>query len=148
MDGKLAGINSAIFTKSGGSIGIGFAIPANLVSSTVASALAGKGIKRPWFGAQGETVTFELARSLGLDRPGGVLINAVYRGGPADRAGLKAGDVVLTVDGREVNDPRALKFRISMRRLGETVKLDVIREGSHVHQVGRASCRGRGWKYR
>src|SRR3546814_2690693 len=64
MDGKLAGINSAIFTKSGGSIGIGFAIPANLVSSTVASALAGKGIKRPWFGAQGETVTFELARSL------------------------------------------------------------------------------------
>lgn len=131
MDGKLAGINSAIFTKSGGSIGIGFAIPANLVSSTVASALAGKGIKRPWFGAQGETVTFELARSLGLDRPGGVLINAVYRGGPADRAGLKAGDVVLTVDGREVNDPRALKFRISTRRLGETVKLDVIREGRH-----------------
>lgn len=132
MDGKLAGINSAIFTKSGGSIGIGFAIPANLVSSTVASALAGKGIKRPWFGAQGETVTFELARSLGLDRPGGVLINAVYRGGPADRAGLKAGDIVLTVDGREVNDPRALKFRISTRRLGETAKLGVIREGRHL----------------
>jgi serine protease Do len=132
MDGKLAGINSAIFTKSGGSIGIGFAIPANLVSSTVASALAGKGIKRPWFGAQGETVTYELARSLGLDRPGGVLINAVYRGGPADRAGLKAGDIVEAVDGREVSDPRALKFRISTRRLGETAKLEVMREGRRV----------------
>src|SRR3546814_16176757 len=118
MDGKLAGINSAIFTKSGGSIGIGFAIPANLVSSTVASALAGKGIKRPWFGAQGETVTFELARSLGLDRPGGVLINAVYRRGPAAPAGLKAAGVVVTVAGREVNRPRARTFRPPPRRRG------------------------------
>src|SRR3546814_16610748 len=83
MDGKLAGINSAIFTKSGGSIGIGFAIPANLVSSTVASALAGQGVKRPCFGAPGETVTFELARSPAPGRPGGVLDHAVYRGGPA-----------------------------------------------------------------
>src|SRR3546814_20690119 len=94
------------------------------------------------------TVTFELARSLGLDRPGGVLINAVYRGGPADRAGLKAGDVVLTVDGREVNDPRALKFRISTRRLGATVKPDVIREGRHgdltLALVGAPDARKRG----
>src|SRR3546814_13886923 len=111
MDGKLAVINSAIFTKSGGSIGIGFAIPATLVSSTVASALAGKGIKRPWFGAQGETVTFDLARPPALDRPAGLLITAVYRGGPAARASLTAGEVVLTVDGRAVNHPRSFKFR-------------------------------------
>lgn len=129
MDGKLVGINTAIFSRSGGSIGIGFAIPANLVSSTVASAMAGKGIKRPWFGANGEAVTSEIAQGLGMARPNGVLVGEVWRGGPADRAGLKAGDVVLAIDGREVNDPQALRFRIATRKLGDTAALDVLRRG-------------------
>lgn len=132
LDGKLAGINTAIFSRSGGSIGIGFAIPSNLVASTVASALAGKGIKRPWFGAHGETVTSEIAQGLGLPRPGGVLIGEVYPGGPADRAGLRAGDVVLAIDGREVNDPQGVKFRIATRKLGETAVLDVLRRGQRL----------------
>lgn len=132
MDGKLAGINTAIFSRSGGSIGIGFAIPANLVSSTVASAMAGKGIKRPWFGASGEVVTSEIAQGLGMARPNGVLVGEVYRGGPADRAGLRAGDVVLAIDGREVNDPQALRFRIATRKLGETADLDVQRRDQRV----------------
>lgn len=132
MDGKLAGINTAIFSRSGGSIGIGFAIPANLVSSTVASAMAGKGIRRPWFGASGEVVTSEIAQGLGMPRPNGVLVGEVYRGGPADRAGLKAGDVVLAIDGREVNDPQALRFRIATRKLGETAAVDVQRRGQRV----------------
>ncbi|WP_370153201.1 Do family serine endopeptidase [Ferrovibrio sp.] len=132
MDGKLAGINTAIFSKSGGSVGIGFAIPSNLVASTVASAVAGKGIHRPWLGAHGERVTSEIALGLGLQRPAGVLINAVRRDSPAGRAGLQAGDVVLAVDGREVNDPQALKFRISTRKLGETASLDVLREGRRI----------------
>jgi Do/DeqQ family serine protease len=133
MDGKLVGINTAIFSRSGGSIGIGFAIPANLVSSTVASAMAGKGIKRPWFGANGEAVTSEIAQGLGMARPNGVLVGEVWRGGPADRAGLKAGDVVLAIDGREVNDPQALRFRIATRKLGDTAALDVLRRGQRMN---------------
>lgn len=129
LDGKLAGINTAIFSRSGGSIGIGFAIPANLVSSTVASAMAGKGIKRPWFGASGEVVTNEIAQGLGMPRPTGVLIGEVFRGGPADQAGLRAGDVVLAIDSRAVNDPQALRFRIATRKLGETAQLEVFRRG-------------------
>jgi Do/DeqQ family serine protease len=132
MDGKLAGINTAIFSRSGGSIGIGFAIPSNLVASTVASALAGKGIKRPWFGAHGETVTSDIALGLGLSRPGGVLVSEVYPGGPADRAGLRPGDVILTVDGREVNDPQGVKFRIATRRIGETATIEVLRRGQRL----------------
>lgn len=129
LDGKLAGINTAIFSRSGGSIGIGFAIPSNLVSSTVASAVAGKGIKRPWFGASGEVVTNEIAQGLGMSRPTGVLIGEVFRGGPADQAGLRAGDVVLAIDSRQVNDPQALRFRIATRKLGETAQLEVFRRG-------------------
>lgn len=132
MDGKLAGINTAIFSRSGGSVGIGFAIPSNLVASTVASAMAGKGIRRPWFGASGEPVTNEVAQGLGLARPGGVLISDVYPGGPADRAGLRVGDVVLAMDGRPVDDPEALRFRIATRKLGEIATLDVLRRGRRI----------------
>jgi len=129
LDGRLVGINTAIFSQSGGSVGIGFAIPANLVASTVASALSGKGIRRPWFGAQGNPVTAEIAQGLGMERPAGVLVGQIYPKGSADRAGLRTGDVILRVDGREVNDPRALKFRIATRKLGETAKLQVLRQG-------------------
>ncbi|WP_428247020.1 DegQ family serine endoprotease [Ferrovibrio sp.] len=129
MDGRLAGINTAIFSKTGGSVGIGFAIPSNLVAATVASALSGKGIRRPWFGANATPVTSEAAQGLGMERPNGVLVGQTFPGGPADRAGLRTGDVVLKVDGREVNDPRALKFRIATRKLGETATLDILRQG-------------------
>jgi len=129
MDGRLAGINTAIFSKSGGSVGIGFAIPSNLVAATVTSALSGKGIRRPWFGAGGGTVTSEVAQGLGMERPYGVLVGQIFPGGPAERAGLRTGDVIVRVDGREVNDPRALKFRIATRKLGETASLEVLRQG-------------------
>ena len=129
MDGRLVGINTAIFSQSGGSIGIGFAIPSNLVASTVASAVSGKGIKRPWFGANGTSVGNEAAQGLGLERPQGVLVGSIYPNGPAAQAGLRTGDVILRVDGREVNDPRALKFRIATRKLGEAATLDVLRQG-------------------
>ena len=133
IHGNVVGVNTAIFSPTGGSVGIGFAIPANLVSSTVASAMAGKGIKRPWFGASGEAVTSEIAQGLGMARPNGVLVGEVWRGGPADRAGLKAGDVVLAIDGREVNDPQALRFRIATRKLGDTAALDVLRRGQRLN---------------
>ena len=122
MDGKLVGINTAIFARDGGgSIGIGFAIPSNMVRTVVAGAgtEAGGRIVRPWFGAGGQSVTAELASSLGLPRPFGVLLNAIYPGGPAERAGLRRGDVVTHVDGREVGDTDALRFRRSEEHTSE-----------------------------
>jgi S1-C subfamily serine protease len=105
MDGHLVGINTAIFSRSGGSHGIGFAIPSNMVRLVVQAALQGGTVQRPWFGASLQPVTSDLAESLGLDRPGGALIKGVYAKGPAARAGLKAGDVVVSIDGKRVQDP-------------------------------------------
>jgi serine protease Do len=129
VDGRLVGINTAIFSKTGGSVGIGFAVPANMVAVVVRAAESGSAIARPWYGATGQPMTRELAASLGLDRPVGVLVKAIYTGGPADKAGLRPGDVVRSVDGREVDDPEALRFRIATREVGATVRLSVLRGG-------------------
>ncbi len=127
-DGRLAGINTAIYSRTGESIGIGFAIPANLARRVVEGALGG-GIKLPWFGADGQAVTGDIAQTMGLSRPGGVLLKSVYPGGPASRAGLKTGDVVLSVDGVDVEDIQALNYRIATHRAGETVKARVAGGG-------------------
>ena len=99
LDGRLAGINTAIFSRSGGSIGIGFAIPANMARVVIAGAAAGGRFVRAWLGAAGQEVTAEMAQALDLERPGGVILNAIHPGGPADEAGLRIGDVVTAVDG-------------------------------------------------
>ena len=129
MDGKLVGINTAIFSRSGGSLGIGFAIPSNMVASVVQSAVKGAKVVRPWFGAAGQAVTSDLAASLGLDRPVGIIISDLYRNGPGARAGLRVGDVITAIDGREVSDPRALRFRIATLPLDSTATLAVVRKG-------------------
>jgi serine protease Do len=129
IEGRLVGINTAIYSRTGGSHGIGFAIPANMVRSVLDGALGEGKVVRPWLGASGQAVTSEIAKSLDLDRPRGVLINNVFSGGPADDAGLKAGDVVLSVQGREVSNPEAMKFRIATRPVGETVGLSILRDG-------------------
>lgn len=128
-DGQLVGINTAIFSRSGGSVGIGFAIPSNMVSAVVQSALGGQGVERPWFGAALQAVTSELAESLGLDRPGGALVQRTYKGGPADRAGLETGDVIYEVDGREVIDPQAVRYRIATKGVGGRVNVGYRRNG-------------------
>jgi serine protease Do len=127
MDGRLIGINSAIFSRTGGSVGIGFAIPSNMVRSVLDAAADGGRIVRPWVGASGQAVTTDLMPSLGLKRPAGVLINDIYPGGPADRAGIQTGDVILGVGGREVNDPEALRFRIATRAAGDTIEFMIWR---------------------
>jgi len=132
MDGKVVGINSAIFSRSGGSQGVGFAIPSNMVAMVVHGALTEGKIVRPWLGASAQALTSEIAQSLGLERPVGVLINEVYPGGPADRAGLKVGDVVRAVDGRQVDDPPSLVFRIGSRPVGGSVTLLLLRDGQEV----------------
>jgi serine protease Do len=133
-DGKLAGINTAIFSRSGGNIGIGFAIPANLARRVVDGALGG-GVELSWFGATGQSVTPNLASALGLKLPEGVVLNRVYPGGPAASAGLKHGDVVLGIDGTRVNSMDALNYLVATRKPGELVSVRVAQNG-HVHVVG------------
>jgi serine protease Do len=124
-DGKLAGINTAIYSRSGGSIGIGFAIPANLARRVVEGVEGGKGVRLAWVGAAGQPVTSDIAASLGLSRPGGVLIKQVYPGGPLDRAGVKPGEVVESVDGAAVDDMQSLNYRIATHKPGEKVRMHI-----------------------
>ena len=129
MDGKLVGINTMIFSKSGGSQGIGFAIPSNLVRLYVDSALTGRKVERPWIGARLEPVTRDIAEGLGLDRVVGAVVTRVADKGPAAVAGLQPGDVVVRVDGFEVADPRSVYYRLTTRGAGNTARLDVMRKG-------------------
>ena len=129
MDGRLVGVNTAIFSRSGGSHGIGFAIPSNLVRAVLAGFLQGEGkLVRPWLGAWGTAVGSDVAKALGLDRPVGVVVETVYPGGPAAQAGLVPGDVVLAVNGREVDDSRGLNYRIATLPVGQRATLKVWRK--------------------
>jgi len=134
MDGKLIGINSAIYSKDGGSNGIGFAIPSALVRNVVATISKGGKVVRPWLGAGGQAVTADLAQALKLARPVGVLINNVHPDSPASRAGLQNGDVILAVQGREVDDPEAMRFRLATLPIGGDAQL-TVRRGTAEHQV-------------
>ncbi|TDT99691.1 Do/DeqQ family serine protease [Azorhizobium sp. AG788] len=130
MDGRLVGINSAIYSRSGGSHGIGFAIPANMVKVVVASAKAGgKTVRRPWLGAKLQRVTPEIADSLGLQRPTGALVQSVATDGPAARAGLKTGDLIVAVEGQPIDDPESLNYRWGTRPLGGKANLGIVRQG-------------------
>ena len=130
ITGKLAGINTAIYSRSGGSQGIGFAIPANMVRVVVASAKSGgKSVKRPWLGAKLQSVTPDIADSLGLKTPSGALVASVVPGGPAARAGLKASDLITAIDGQPIDDPNAFDYRFATHPLGGASQIDVIRGG-------------------
>ena len=128
LDGRLIGINTSIYSQSGGNIGIGFAIPSNMTRVVVDGAMGG-GIKRPWLGADGQAVTADIAKGLGLAKPEGVLISQIYPGGPAAAAGIAKGDVVLSVDGFPVLDSNALRYRVVTHRAGEAVAVKYWRSG-------------------
>src|SRR6202162_4743168 len=133
MAGRLAGINTAIFSRSGGSQGIGFAIPANRVRAVVASAKGGgKAVKRPWLGAKLQAVTPEIAETLGLKLPNGALVANVVASSPAERAGLKLSDLIVAIDGQAVDDPNAFDYRFAMRPLGGKSEVEVQRAGKAV----------------
>ncbi len=134
LAGNLVGINTAIFSRSGGSQGIGFSIPANMVRVVVASAEhGGKAVERPWLGAKLQAVTPDLADSMGLKRPAGALIANVTHNSPAARAGLKPGDLITSVDGQEVDDPNAFDYRFATKPLGGTAALGVLRAGRAIN---------------
>jgi Do/DeqQ family serine protease len=130
LSGKLVGINTAIFSRSGGSQGVGFAIPANMVRVVVASAKnGGSAVKRPWLGAKLQPITPDIADSMSIKRPAGALVSNVTPDSPAAKAGLKAGDVIVSVEGQEVDDPNAFDYRFATRPLGGTAKVGVLRNG-------------------
>ena len=131
--GRLVGINSAIYSRSGGSMGIGFAIPVSMVKNVIATAKSGGTVvKRAWLGAKLQNVTQDIADSLGLDRPVGAAVAGVETGSPAADAGLKRGDVIVAVDGQEVDDAAGVEFRIGVKPLGGTASLSVLRAGRSV----------------
>ena len=129
MQGRVVGVNTAIYSNSGGSMGIGFAIPSSLVARMVDAARTGGRVVRPWLGAQGQEVTAELGAALGLSPPRGVLLDEVSPASPLSRAGIAQGDVILAIDGRPVGDPLELRFRVSTRRIGENANVEFWRNG-------------------
>ena len=126
--GRVIGINTAIYSRSGGSNGIGFAIPSNMVRFVVQSSRTGKVVRRPWLGGGFQKLTADVAASLGLDRARGALVTELVPGGPLARAGVRRGDVIVEVDGRKANDPQALIYRVTTRGLGNTAVLTIMRE--------------------
>src|SRR3979409_1235927 len=132
MTGKLAGVNTAIFSRSGGSQGIGFAIPANMVRVVVASAKSGgKAVKRPWLGAKLQAVSPEIAETLGLRIPSGALVANVTANSPAARAGLKLSDLIVAIDGQTFVYSHASVFRFATRPLGGAAPVGVPARGRH-----------------
>jgi len=133
MNSRMVGINSAIFSKSGGSVGIGFAIPVNMVKIVVAAARGGgKQVKRPWLGGTLQNLSQEIADSLALERPTGALLADLDPRGPAAEAGLKRGDVIISVDGQTADDPEAVGYRLATKPLGGQATLGVLRGGKKI----------------
>ncbi len=128
-DGRLVGINTVIYSSNGGSVGIGFAIPSNMVGNVLAGILQEGRAVRAWLGASGKSITADLAKSLGLARPSGVVIDRVIAASPAGRAGLGVGDIVKAVNGREVNDAEELRYLFATLRVGGKVTLETSRKG-------------------
>ena len=126
--GEVIGINASIVSGSGGSQGIGFAIPANMVRQFLAASGKGRFV-RAWIGASGDAVTPDVAAAAGLDRPTGVILKQLTPGSPAAVAGLRVGDIVYAIDGKEVPDPGALGYRIASQQVGREAMLTVVRDG-------------------
>lgn len=141
MNGALVGINSAIYSGTGDSNGIGFAIPSEMVRRVVESAVSGGStVIRPWLGARMETVTQERARELGLPRPEGVLVTELYPRSAGQRAGLRNGDVILTVAGTEVRDSGGVRYQFATQRPGARVPLTVLRDGRRMTLTANAEA--------
>ncbi|MDR0662376.1 MAG: trypsin-like peptidase domain-containing protein, partial [Holosporales bacterium] len=129
LDGKLVGINTFIVSPSGGSSGTGFAIPADLVRQVLAMADQGGKIVRPWLGVKHAPIPQEVADALGMPHAQGVQLVAILKGAPAEKAGLRVGDIITHIDGRTVEDEQAFVFRIGTRSIGDKILLKGLRDG-------------------
>ena len=132
MQGRLIGINTSIISRSGGSVGIGFAIPANMVRLVVLAAENGGKFVRPWMGAAIQEITNDIAEGLGLERPDGGLVLELDPASPLALAGLKRGDVIVAVDGQHIQASRELVYRIVSKPVGSTVEVTYMRQGKPI----------------
>jgi len=142
LDGGVIGINTAIYSRDGGSLGIGFAIPSEMVASVMAAAERGDkgegGVKRPWLGVTAQSVTSDIADSLGMERPMGALIGNLHSESPLAKAGLRTGDVVLSLNGRAIRDAAEMKFRMATVPLGGTTQVEYMRKGKNYNAAVKA----------
>ena len=129
MSGRLVGIPTAISSTAGGSNGVGFAIPSNMVRVVADSAETGGHVRLPWIGAYFQEVTADIAEGLGIPRPRGALVSNVVPDSPGDRAGLRVGDLIVSIDGIEIDDPNGINYRVATKGIGSRVQLGVIRSG-------------------
>ena len=129
LRGELIGVPSQILSRSGGNIGIGFAIPVNLAKSVMGQLIESGSVTRGRIGVQGQDLTPELAKSFGLSNARGVVVSRIVPNGPAAKAGLKVEDIILKANGREITDFNQLRTVIGLLRVGEKVQLDILREG-------------------
>ena len=134
MRGELIGINSMIFSRSGGSVGLGFSIPANLVATVVQSAESGKKIVRPWMGGEFQNVSQDIADAIGLARPEGVLIVGLDPLSPLTKAGLRSGDVIMAMDGKSIENAQELNYLLGVSHVGDA-KLIEYRRDNQTRQV-------------
>ena len=139
-NGNLVGINTAIYSRSGGSLGIGFAIPAASARQVMEQIISSGSVTRGWIGVEAQEISAELAESFKLRSTEGALIAGVVRGGPADRAGIKPGDILLAVEGNKVNDPSGMLTLIAALQPGKAARLRLLRNQKEVDysvEVGR-----------
>ena len=129
LDGEVIGVNSAIISPSGGSVGIGFSIPADLASSVIAQLRKFGETRRGWLGVRIQAVTDDLAESLGLDKPRGALVSEVSEDGPAKKGGIRVGDVIVRFNGTDVPQMRDLPRIVADTEISKKVKVEVIRRG-------------------
>ena len=132
LDGRLIGINTAIYSQTGGSVGIGFATPSNIVARIVATGEAGGRIVRPWLGISMQRVTADLAAGFNLPRPAGLVVKEVYPKGPGAKAGFKRNDVIVAMREQPIDDEASLRFRLATLAVGDVVAVKVIRGGKEV----------------
>jgi serine protease DegQ len=139
--GHLIGINTAIYSRSGGSMGIGFAIPVSTAKEVMESIIKNGGVVRGWIGVEPQNITIEIAQTLNI-KVGGVLINGVLKGGPADRAGVQPGDVMKKIDGKVVNNITELLNSVSRLSPGLKTSALLNRKGKDIEveiQIGKRS---------
>jgi serine protease DegS len=139
--GNLVGINTAIFSKSGGSQGIGFAIPVKLAMEVMQAIIEHGQVIRGWLGIEVQPLTPELAESFGLDGRPGIVVAGIYRDGPAQKAGLQPGDLILTIDGKAAGDGRRSMNQVARTRPGDTISIDVLRNGKPLQLTAEIGVR-------
>ena len=140
MDGEVIGVNTMIYSQTGGSVGIGFSIPSDLVKPVIDQLKKYGETRRGWLGVMIQNVTEELAKDMDLDEAKGALVQQVVKDGPADKAGIEEGDVIIGFNKEEINDMRDLTTKVANTDIGKKIKIKLIRFGKEVElkvKIGR-----------